>query len=101
MKGIKVAEKIETVIGHFKEVNAEKVADYDVIVSGAPNHNGRPSRIMKKIVDRLAELNLEAKDVAVFGTYAGRIKTLDRAVKKLKNMVEKKLPTLNLFYFFM
>jgi multimeric flavodoxin WrbA len=36
-----------------------------VIVLGAPNHMGRPSRTMKKFVDRLAELDLKAKNVAV------------------------------------
>jgi flavorubredoxin len=51
---------------------------------------------MKKFVDRLAELDLKAKDVAVFGTYAGRIRAVDRAVKKLETMVKKKLPNLNL-----
>jgi flavorubredoxin len=72
------------------------VADYDVIVLGAPNHMGRPSRAIKKFVDTLSELSLRAKYVAVYGTYAGRIRAVDRAVKKLEKMVEKKLPNVNL-----
>ena len=36
------------------------------------------------------------KHVAVFGTYAGRIRTVDRAVKKLEKLVQKKLPNVNL-----
>jgi hypothetical protein len=32
--------------------------------------------------------------VAVFGTYAGKVRTPDRAVRKLEKMVEKKLPNL-------
>jgi flavorubredoxin len=96
LEGIREAEGIETAIGYVKEIDPGKVADCDAIVLGAPNHMGRPSRTMKKFVDRLAELDLKAKDVAVFGTYAGRIRTVDRAVKKLEKMVEKKLPNLNL-----
>lgn len=96
LEGIRDVEKIEAAIGSVKEVDVEKVADFDLIVLGAPNHMGRPSRTMKKFVDRLAELNLKSKYVAVFGTYAGKIRTLDRAVKKLEKIVEKKLPSLNL-----
>ena len=72
------------------------MADYDVIVLGAPNHMGRPSRTIKKFVDRLAEVDLKAIGVAIFETYAGRVKTADRAVKKLEKIVAKKLPNLTL-----
>jgi hypothetical protein len=34
--------------------------------------------------------------VVVFGTYSGRARTVDRAVKKLEKMAEKKLPNLKL-----
>ena len=96
LEGIRDVEEIETAIGSVKEVDVEKVADSDLIALGAPSHMGRPSRTMKKFVDRLAKSNLKSKHVAVFGTYAGRIRTLDRAVKKLEKIVEKKLPSLNL-----
>jgi flavorubredoxin len=96
LDGIREFGGIETAIGYVKEIDIEKVADYDAIVLGAPNHMGRPSRTMKKFVDRLAELDLKAKNVAVFGTYSGRVRPVDRAVKKLEKMAEKKLPNLNL-----
>jgi flavorubredoxin len=96
LKGIREVEGFETAIGYVKEIDIGKVADYDAIVLGAPNHMGRPSRTMKKFVDRLAELDLKAKNVAVFGTYSGRVRTVDRAVRKLEKMVEKKLPNLKL-----
>ena len=96
LKGIREVEGIETAIGYVKEVDAEKVAVCDAIVLGAPNHMGRPSRTMKSFVDRLAEFDLKARDMAVFGTYAGRVRNVDRAVKKLEKMLEKKLPNLNL-----
>ena len=97
MEGIREVEGTEIDIGHVKEIDAEKLADSDAMVLGAPNHMGRPSRAMKKFVDRLAEFDLKAKNVAVFGTYAGRVSARDdRAVKKLEQMVKKKLPNLNL-----
>lgn len=94
-EGLKEVEGTETAIGYVKEIDIEKVAEYDAIVLGAPNHMGRPSRTMKKFIDRLAEIDLKAKNVAVFGTYSGRVRSVDRAVKKLEKMVEKKLPNLN------
>ena len=95
VEGINAVGGVETAIGYAKEVNPEKLGDYDAILLGAPNHMGRPSRTMKKFVDRLAELDLKAKGAAVFGTYAGRVRPVDRAVKKLEEMVKKKLPKLN------
>ena len=94
--GIKESGQFETSIGYVKEIDLEKITDYDAIVLGAPNHMGRPSRTMKKFVDRLARLDLKTKDIAVFGTYAGRERSPDRAVKKLQQMLEKKLPNVTL-----
>jgi len=96
LEGIREAEGIETAIGYVKEVDAGKVADYDVIIFGSPNHMGRPSRTITKFVDKLAEVDLKARDVSVFGTYAGRVRTIDRALKKLEKIVEKKLPNIHL-----
>jgi menaquinone-dependent protoporphyrinogen IX oxidase len=96
VEGMREVEGIETSLGYVKEIDIGKLADYDAIILGAPNHMGRPSRTMKKFVDRLSELGLKAKKVAVFGTYAGNERPFDRAVKKLEKMVEKKLPNLNL-----
>ena len=75
LDGMREVEGIETAIGYVKEIDIGKVTDYDAIILGAPNHMGRPSRTMKKFVDRLAELDLKAKEVAVFGTYSGRERT--------------------------
>ncbi len=96
LEGIREVEGVEASIGYVKEVEIGKVADYDALVLGAPNHMGRPSQTMKKFVNRLAELDLKAKNVAVFGTYSGRARNPDRAVKKLENMAQKKLPNLKL-----
>ncbi len=96
IEGIKEVGDLETAIGYVKEIDLGKVADYDALVIGAPNHMGRPSRTMKKFIDRLAEIDLKAKNVVVFGTYSGRERVVDRAVKKLEKNCRKKLPKLNL-----
>ena len=97
LKGIKAEAKgINAAIGYVNDVNAEEMADYDLIFLGAPNHMGRPSRMIKKFVDKLAGLELKANCVAIFGTYAGRIRTLDRAVNKMEEILKEKLPNVKL-----
>ena len=96
LEGVKSVEGVEAAVAHVKEIDPEKVSDYDAVIFGAPNHMGRPSRTMKKFVDRLAEISLKAKDAAVFDTYAGKERPADRAMKKLEKMVKNKLPSLNL-----
>jgi flavorubredoxin len=96
LEGLKQVEDIEAKISYVKEVDSQKVVSYDTLIIGAPNHMGSPSRTIKKFFDKLAELDLKSKDVAVFGTYSGRIRVSDRAVKKLEKRVEKTLPKVKL-----
>jgi flavorubredoxin len=96
LEGIREVEEIESDIGYVKEVDLERIVGYDAIVLGAPNHMGRPSRTMKKFIDKLASLDLAAKYIAVFGTYSGRIRPVDRSLRKLEKMVSEKLPNLEL-----
>ena len=96
LEGIREVKGIEAAIDYVKEVDIRKIAGFDAIILGGPNHMGKPSRTIKKFVNRLAKLDLKSKNVAVFGTYSGKIRTVDRAVKKLLKIVEKKLPNLNL-----
>ncbi len=95
-QGLRSVEGTDADLGYVKEISLRGISGYDAIVLGAPNHMGRPSRTMKKFIDRLTEVDLKAKKVAVFGTYAGRVRSQDRAVKKLEGMVETKLPNLKL-----
>lgn len=96
LDGVKTVEEVETAIGYVKEVDVAKVADFDAIILGAPNHMGRPSRTMKNFVDKLSEVDFKAKNVAVFGTYSGNVRPMDRAVKKLEKIVQNKLPNAKL-----
>jgi hypothetical protein len=47
---------------------------------------------MKKFINKLGLLGLKGTRVAVFGTYAGKERLLDRSVKKMVTMVKEKLP---------
>lgn len=87
-------DDISVDLGYVKEVSAQHAIDYDAIILGAPNHMGRPSQTMKKFLGQIAMLDLKEKTVALFGTYAGKARPLDRAVRKMEIMVHEKLPKL-------
>jgi flavodoxin len=91
-EGVRDGAGIAASVGYVKEVDVKDAAGYDVLVLGAPNHMAKPSRTMMKFVERLAKLDLKAKGVAVFGTYSGRVREPDRAVRKMEKILEEKLP---------
>jgi flavodoxin len=95
-EGMRDVVGVEASVGGVKEVDAEAVAGCDVLVLGAPNHLAKPSRTMMKFVDRLARVDLKAEYVAVFGTYSGRVREPDRAVRKMEKSLEKKVPKIKL-----
>ncbi len=94
-EGIKEIERMETLTTYVKEIDYQKLKDYDTLVIGAPNHMGRPSHAMKKFVNELAYHDINATQIVVFGTYSGRARD-DRSVKKLEQMLRKKFSALNL-----
>jgi flavorubredoxin len=78
-----------------KEIDFQKLKDYETLVIGAPNHMGRPSQTIKKFINQLGEQDPKARNAAVFGTYSGRVRA-DRSVKKLEQMLKEKCPALKL-----
>ena len=63
IEGIKQVEEIETVLSEVKEVDFDDVADYDIILIGSPNHIGRPTRSIRKFIDKLGRLDLKEKQI--------------------------------------
>lgn len=61
IEGMREVEGIETVLTERKEVDFNTIVDYDVILVGTPNHMGRPTREIRKYIDKLGKLNLEGK----------------------------------------
>ncbi len=94
-EGLREVAGAEISVGSIKEVDVEDVAGFDVLVLGAPNHMAKPSRAMIKFVDKLTKVDLKAKDVAVFGTYSGRVREPDRAVRKMDKILVEKLTKVN------
>ena len=93
-EGMREVGGIETIVSEVKEVDFDKILDYDVILIGSPNHLGRPARSIRKFIDKLGKLNLNGKQVAVFDTYIG--KDFEKAVKKMEKRINEKAPGLKL-----
>jgi len=94
IEGMRQVEGIETVLSELKEVDLDKIPDYDAILVGSPNHFGGPTRGVKKFIDKLGKLDLKGKLVAVFDTYLG--KDFETAVKKMEKGINEKAPGLKL-----
>jgi flavodoxin len=94
VEGMKEVEGIETALSDVEEVDLERVAGYDAILIGSPNHWGGPVRGIKKLIDKLGKLDLKAKWVAVFDTYIKE--DFEKAVKKMENRINEKIPGLKL-----
>jgi flavorubredoxin len=85
---------IEADLANVKDIQISSAICSDVIVLGAPNHMAAPSRAMKRFIAYLATADLKATHYAVFGTYSGRARPVDRSAKKLDAMVHAKMPAL-------
>ncbi len=94
VEGMREVGGIETTLSELKEVDLNKIPDYDVILLGSPNHLGGPTRAVKKFIDKLGKLDLKGKMFAVFDTYLG--KDFEKAVKKMEKRINEKVPELKL-----
>jgi menaquinone-dependent protoporphyrinogen IX oxidase len=89
-------EGIETQIGYAKEVEPRNLLCYDALIIGAPNHMGKPSRVISKFVDSLENIQLNAKIAAAFDTYFQRERYFGKAMRKLESHINQRLPNLSL-----
>jgi len=92
VEGMKEAEGIETSIGDVEETDPEQAAAFDAILVGSPNHFGGPVGGIKRFIDKLGKLDLEARWIAVFDTYEGG--DYEKAVKKMEKRIGEKAPAL-------
>ena len=93
-EGMREVSGIETVLNEVKEVDLNQIVDFNAILVGSPNHIGRATRSIRKLIDKLGNLNLKGKVAAVFDTYIG--KDYEKAVKKMEHQISKKVPGLKL-----
>ena len=95
--GMREVEGTETVVSRVKEVDLNRIPDYDVILVGCPNHIGRPTWGIKRFIGRLGKLPLEGKMFAVFDTYLTYLgKEFEKAVKKMESRISEKVPGLKM-----
>ncbi len=95
-EGMREVGGIEIDVSELKEVDPNKIANYDAILIGSPNHFGGPTKGIKKFIDKLGKLSLKAKMFAVFDTYLGKRSDyfFEKAVKKTEKMMNEKVPSL-------
>ena len=92
IEGMSEVKGIEVVLNELKEVDLNKVPDYDAILIGSPNHFGGPTRGIRKFIDKLGKLPLNGKVFAVFDTYIRG--DFEKAVKKMEKRINEKVPGL-------
>lgn len=90
VEGMKEIGKIEVLLSELKEVDLNKIPNYDVILIGSPNHFGGPTRGVKNFIDKLGKISLEGKLFAVFDTYIKG--DFEKAVKRMEERINEKVP---------
>jgi len=93
MEGIREVQDAETVLNELKEVDLNKIAEYDVILIGSPNHYGGPTKSISEFIDKLEKLNLDGRHFAVFDTYLGK-GFFEKAARKMEKRIKEKVPGL-------
>jgi len=59
IEGLREVRGVETTLIELKEVDLNKITEYDVILIGSPNHYGGPTKSVKEFIDKLEKLKLE------------------------------------------
>ena len=94
VEGVKEVSGVEAVLNELKEVDLNRLFGFDAVLVGSPNHIGSATRGIRKFIDKLGNLNLQGKLVAVFDTYLGG--DFEKAVKKMEKQIGEKVPGLKL-----
>jgi flavorubredoxin len=93
--GIKKVSGVDVALNEVKELVPNRLVDFDAIVVGSPNHMGGATRNIGGLVNKLADLKLDGKLIAVFDTCAEN--DYQKVVKKLEKMISQKAPNIKLF----
>jgi len=93
IKGMREVQGVETVLNELKEVDLNKIAEFDLILIGSPNHYGGPTKSVREFIDKLEKLNLDGRHFAVFDTYLGK-GFFEKAAKKMEKRISEKVPGL-------
>ena len=83
----------DVLVKYVKEINVDEVKDVGMIVIGSPTYVGRPAGSISKFINKLSDVNLEGKFIAVFDTNMGGGEGfLRKAVPKMEKQIMKKIP---------
>jgi flavodoxin len=82
-KKLRGAGASEVITQKVESSDVNKVATYDVIFVGSPNHVGGPTRRVRRFVRSLAAFDLSGRHVGFFDTYIGG--DFGKAVGKMQN----------------
>ncbi len=93
-EGMKQVSGIEPAISELKQVDPKKLAEFDAILIGSPNHVGGATMGIRRFIDKVGKLKLEGKYVAFFDTYMGN--QYEKVMKKMEQQLSKKAPGLKL-----
>jgi menaquinone-dependent protoporphyrinogen IX oxidase len=93
-EGMKQIAAAEVVITDVKTLNTDKLADFEAIVIGSPNHMGAATHNIGSLVEKLAGIQLNGKIIAVFDTCLKS--DYEKVVKKLERVISQKVPGIKL-----
>jgi flavorubredoxin len=85
-------ECVEALVSEVSRIDLNKVAEYDAVLIGSPNHMGGPTRSIRSLIVKLNGLGLQGKAFAVFDTYMGG--DVGKAVGKMERQMGEKAPGL-------
>jgi flavodoxin len=94
VEGMREVPGVEAVLNEVKEVELDKLIEFDAILVGSPNHMGSATKGIRKFIDELGKLSPGVKLGAVFDTYIGR--DFEKAVKKMEKQIGEKVSGLKL-----
>ena len=94
IEGMKQVLKVDATLGKPKEIDLNRLAEYDIILVGSPNHVGGATMGIRRFIGKLGKISLEGKLAAVFDTYAA--KDFEKAAKKMEKQIREKVPGLKL-----
>lgn len=89
-EGINSTEGNEVIIKNVKDIELKKDDSYDLILIGSPNHAGSHTKSVKKFINNLSGLKVNA--YAVFDTYLS--KNFEKTANKMEKQISEKAPDL-------
>lgn len=92
VEGLKEVPGTEPALSHFKQVDPARLADFDAIVIGSPNHIGTATWGIRRFINKLGRPELEGKLITFFDTCLPGQDS--KAVRKMEERARKKAPRL-------